>query len=183
MITLTTERLVLTSWKLSDAADLFSYAKNPNVGPAAGWAPHRSIFDSIQLITTVLKPSGVYAIRPKGTGRAIGTISLSKDMHRPGLRSMELGYSMSEAYWGKGLMTEAVQAMIKHGFDNLGLDRISVTTGPENLKSQNIIKKCGFTYEGTLRQAFLVYDGSVRDVMCYSLTRDEYYNRGSEEGV
>ena len=175
MKTLTTERLILSPWKLSDAADLFSYAQNPNVGPAAGWAPHRSIFDSVQLIVSVLKPGGVFAIRPKETGRAIGTISLSEDKHRPGLRSMELGYSMSEDYWGQGLMTEAAQAVIKHGFGNLGLDRISITTGPENTKSQNIIRKCGFTYEGTLRQAFLVYDGSVRDVMCYSLTREEYY--------
>lgn len=177
MKSIETERLMLTPWRLSDAADFYSYAKNPNVGPAAGWAPHNSIMESAQIILTVLKPTGVYAIRPKGTMRAIGTISLSPDKHRPGLLCRELGYSMSEKYWGKGLMTEAVQAIMKHGFGNLGLDRISVTTSPENEKSQNIIRKCGFTYEGTLRQAFLVYDGSVRDVMCYSITREEYYGK------
>lgn len=176
MKTLTTERLMLTPWKLSDAADLFSYAKNPNVGPAAGWAPHRTIFDSVDLIMRVLKPQGVFCIRPKDTGRAIGTISLSEDMHRPGIRCMELGYSMDEDFWGYGYMTEAVRAVMKHGFGNLGLDRISVSTGPENEGSQNIIRKCGFTYEGTLRQAFRVYDGSIRDVMCFSISREEYYD-------
>ena len=176
MKTITTERLMLTPWKLSDAADLFSYAKNPNVGSAAGWAPHRTIFDSVHLITAVLKPQGVFCIRPKETGRAIGTISLSEDKYRPGIRSMELGYSMDENYWGRGLMTEAVRAVMKHGFGNLGLDRICVCTGPENGGSQNIINKCGFTYEGTLRQAFRVYDGSIRDVMCFSISCEEYYS-------
>lgn len=178
---LITDRLILSAWKLSDAADLFSYAKNPNVGPAAGWAPHRNILESMQLIMKVLKPGGVFAIRPRDTGKAIGTISLSEDKYRPGIRSMELGYSMSEDYWGQGLMTEAAQAVIKHGFSNLGLDRICITTGPENIKSQNIIHKCGFTYEGTLRQAFRVYDGSVRDIMCFSISKEEYYGKQPSE--
>lgn len=175
MKTLITERLMLTPWKLSDAADLFSYAKNPNVGPPAGWSPHQSVWESLQLIVTVLKPTGVFCIRPKDTGRAIGTISLSEDKYRPNIQSLELGYSMSEEYWGQGLMTEAVLAMVRHGFRNLGLDNITVTTAPDNLRSQNVIRKAGFTYEGTLRQAFRVYDGSVRDVMCYSMSRKEYF--------
>lgn len=174
MKTLVTERLILSRWKLSDAKSLFEYAKNPNVGPAAGWPPHPNLWYSLRLILQVLIPTGVYAIRDKKTGAAIGTISFSEDKFRPGIRSMELGYSMSEEYWGRGLMTEAVQEMIRHGFEDLRLDRISVCTGPENEKSQNVIRKCGFTYEGTLRKAFLVYDGSVRDVMCYSLAREEY---------
>lgn len=175
MKSLITDRLILSQWKLGDAKDLFSYAQNPNVGPAAGWAPHKTIWESRRLIIEFLKPNGVYAIRPKDTGKAIGTISLSEDKYRPGLRCKELGYSMSEGYWGQGLMTEAAKAVIKHGFEDLRLDMISVTTGPENEKSQNVIRKCGFKYEGTLRRAFLVYDRSVRDVMCYSLTREEYY--------
>lgn len=174
MKTLVTDRLILSRWKLSDARSLFEYAKNPNVGPAAGWPPHPNLWYSLRLILQVLIPTGVYAIRDKKTGAAIGTISFSEDKFRPGMRSMELGYSMSEEYWGRGLMTEAVREMIRYGFEELRLDRICVCTGPENEKSQNVIRKCGFTYEGTLRKAFLVYDGSVRDVMCYSLAREEY---------
>lgn len=174
MKTLTTERLILSKWKISDARTLFEYAKNPNVGPAAGWPPHPNLWYSVKLILQVLIPGGVYAIRIRNTGEAIGTISFSEDKFRPGLKCMELGYSMSEAHWGKGYMTEAVKAMIHHGFMDKRLDRISVCTGPENKKSQNVIQKCGFTYEGTLRKAFLVYDGSVRDVMCYSLAKEDY---------
>lgn len=172
---LETERLLLTGWKISDAPSLFEYAKNPNVGPAAGWRPHSTILDSLWLIVSFLIPGQVRAIRPKENGRAIGTISFSPDKFRPGMRSMELGYSMSEEYWGRGLMTEAAKEMIRYGFEELRLDNICICTGPENKKSQNIIRKCGFTYEGTLRKAFLVYDGTVRDVMCHSLTKAEYY--------
>lgn len=180
MKTLITDRLELSAWKLGDAPDLFSYAKNPNVGPPAGWPPHRTIWDSVRLIVEVLKPGGTFAIRPKDTGKAIGTISLSEDEHRKGLRARELGYSMSEDYWGQGLMTEAAMAVIRHGFEELRLDMISVTTGPENLRSQSVIKKCGFTYEGTLRKAFAVYDGTVRDVMCYSMTKEEFFGEVKE---
>lgn len=175
MKTLTTERLRLTSWKLSDVFSLFEYARNPNVGEPAGWPAHENIFDSLKLIINVLIPQRVYCIRPRGTGQAIGTISLRPDKYRPGLRSMELGYSISEKFWGMGLMTEAVREMLRHGFEDMGLEMISVTTGTENEKSQRVIEKCGFTYEGTLRQAFLLWNNNVRDLMCYSITRDEYY--------
>lgn len=175
MKTLTTERLCLSRWKVSDTISLYEYASGPNVGPAAGWQPHRSIVDSFLLIIRFLIPQGVYCIRPKGSGKAIGTISLSPDKHRPGLLSMELGYSISEKYWGMGLMTEAVKEMLRHGFEDMGLEMISVTTGPDNVRSQRVIEKSGFTYEGTLRRSFLLWDRTVRDLRCYSMTRDEYF--------
>lgn len=177
MKTLKTERLLLTRWRLSDVFDLYGYASNPNVGRPAGWPAHRSIVDSFLLIVRVLIPQGVYCIRPKGSKRAIGTISLVPDKHRPGVKSMELGYSMSEKYWGQGLMTEAVQEMIRHGFEDKWLDMVCVATGPENERSQRVIEKCGFTYEGTLRKAFRLWDDTLRDQRCYSMTRDEYYER------
>jgi len=177
MKTLKTERLLLTRWRISDVFDLYSYASNPNVGRPAGWPAHTSIWESFLLIIRVLIPQGVYCIRPKGSGKAIGTISFSPDKHRPGIKSMELGYSISEDYWGMGIMTEAVEEMLRHGFDDLWLDMVFVTTGPDNDRSQRVIEKCGFTYEGTLRKAFRLWDDTLRDLRCYSMTRDEYYNR------
>ena len=176
MKTLTTERLHLTRWKLSDTLALYEYASNPNVGPTAGWPEHRSIVESFLMIIQFFIPKGVYCIRPRGSGKAIGTISFSPDKHRPGLRSRELGYSISEKYWGMGLMPEAVREMLRFGFEEMGLDMVSVTTSPDNQRSQRVIEKCGFTYEGTLRRSFLLWDGNVRDLRCYSMTRDEYFD-------
>lgn len=172
---LETERLLLTGWKRKDAGDLFEYAQNPNVGPPAGWKPHENVRESKQIIKRIFLTSQVWAIRDKTTGKAIGTIGFEEDRYRPGIKSRELGYSLSEAYWGKGIMTEAAKEVIRYGFDVLKLEMICICTGPENERSQSVIRKCGFTYEGTLRSAFKIYDGSLRDVLCHSLTREEYY--------
>lgn len=175
MVTLETERLLLSPWKRKDAAALYDYAKNPNVGPHAGWKPHASIKESKIIIRTIFRPNQVWAIRDKETGTAIGTIGFEPDKYRPGVKSRELGYSLSEEYWGKGLMTEAAQEVIRYGFDVLKLDLICICTGPENQRSQSVIRKCGFTYEGKLRRAYKIYDGTIRDVLCHSLLKEEYY--------
>lgn len=175
MVKLETARLLLTPWKRKDAADLYDYAKNPNVGPHAGWKPHADIKESRAIIKTVFRPNQVWAIRDKETGKAIGTIGFEPDKYRPGIQSKEMGYSLSEEYWGKGLMTEAAQEVIRYGFDVLKLEIICICTGPENRRSQSVIRKCGFTYEGTLRRAYKIYDGTVRDVLCHSLMREDYY--------
>lgn len=174
MRTIETERLILSDWKKKDAADLFEYAQNPNVGPHAGWKPHENVKESKQIIKTIFIPGGSWAIREKQTGKAIGSISLEPDKYRPGISSKELGYSLSEEHWGKGIMTEAAKAVIDYGFKYLKLEIIAICTGPENQRSQSVIRKCGFTYEGTLRRAYKIYDGTERDVRCYSLMKTEY---------
>jgi RimJ/RimL family protein N-acetyltransferase len=169
-----TKRLILNNWKRKDAEDLYQYAKNPNVGPHAGWKPHADLKESKFIIRHLFLENQVWAIRDKATGKAIGTIGFEPDKYRPSMKSKELGYSLSEDYWGKGLMTEAARAVIRHGFEAMNLDMISICTGPENKRSQRIISKCGFTYEGTLRRAYLIYDGTKRDVLCHSLMREEW---------
>lgn len=177
MKTLKTERLILSRWRLGDVFDLYEYASNPAVGEAAGWPAHTSLFYSLMMIIRVFQPQNVYCIRLRDSGKAIGTIGFYHDKYRPGVNSMELGYSISQDYWGRGLMTEAVQEMMRHGFRDLWLEMISVTTGPENVRSQRVIEKMGFVYEGTLRRAFRLWDDRTRDLRCYSITRQEYDNR------
>ena len=110
---LETERLQLRGWKRSDAPQLYAYASNPNVGPKAGWKPHESIAESRKIIETVFRESRVWAIIEKTGGRIIGSIGLSEDRLRPGVRSLELGYSLAEEFWGHGLMTEAHRIRIR----------------------------------------------------------------------
>lgn len=171
---LETERLYLRMWTRSDAPQLFAYASNPNVGPRAGWKPHESVVESRKIIETTFKQSRVWAIVQKASGRIIGSIGLSEDRFRPGVRSLELGYSLAEEYWGQGLMTEAARRVIVYGFEYVGLDVMMIRTGEENLASQRIIEKCGFQYEGTLRRIYRIYDGTVKPVRCYTMLREEY---------
>lgn len=172
--TIETERLCLRMWNRKDAADLFAYAQNPNVGPIAGWKPHANVEESRFIITNFFMRNMVWAIVDKESGRAIGSIGFSEDRIRPGINSRELGYSMSEDYWGRGLMTEAAGPMIKYAFETLKLDVLTVTTRENNMRSRRVIEKCGFRYEGTLRRTYRMYDGSIKTIMCYSMLKEEY---------
>lgn len=175
-----TQRLRLEEWNRKDAEDLFEYARNPNVGPAAGWKPHESIRESKQIIKKVFIPAGVWKITYKENGKAVGTISFSEDKRRPDINCKELGYSINEDYWGMGLMSEAVDAVIEYGFDVMKLEMMSITTGPDNMGSRRIIEKMGFVYEGTLRHSYKIYDNSIRDLRCYSLFKSEWLKVQSE---
>ena len=73
---LETERLVLRRWEDSDAGDLFEYAKDPDVGPIAGWPPHQSIEESREVIKNVFTGREAYAVCLKTDGKAIGAIEL-----------------------------------------------------------------------------------------------------------
>ncbi len=172
---LETERTILRGFTTEDAAELYEYAKNPNVGPHAGWSPHKNIEESKSIIEDLfLKKYHCFAIVWKDTGKVIGSIGFEEDTKRPGIPCMELGYSLAEEYWGMGIMTEVTLVVLEYAFKKVKLDRISIYRNPENARSGRVIEKCGFIYEGTLRGANKIYDGSIRDVSCYSMSKKEY---------
>lgn len=170
-----TERLVLRPWKNTEdeAKDLYDYAKDPNVGPNAGWAPHKSVEESSQIIKDVFLKENSWAIREKENDKIIGHISLFEDSIREKVNSMEMGYNLSYEHWGKGYMTEAAKAVLEYGFREFNLDVVAIRTSETNLRSQSVIKKCGFQYEGLIRKAYKIYDGTLRDSRIYSLLREE----------
>ncbi|MGN0658146.1 MAG: GNAT family N-acetyltransferase [Emergencia sp.] len=178
MRALETERLTLSMFTPDDAEDVYEYAKNPNVGPPAGWAPHGSVEESRQVIEEIFMPPEAWAVRiknPDGSRSPVkGVIALEPDRLRPEANSRELGYNLAEDCWGKGYMTEAAKEVIRFGFEELGLDQIGICTSRTNRRSQRIIEKCGFTYEGTLRRTYRIYDGTLRDSMVFSMLREEY---------
>ena len=72
-----TERLLLRPWQESDAEALYRWARDPEVGPAAGWSPHTSVENSREIIRTVLSEEGTFAVVPKGgNGGPIGAIGV-----------------------------------------------------------------------------------------------------------
>ncbi len=171
---LETERLYLKKWSKRDAADLFEYAKDPAVGPAAGWKPHASPAESRMIISECFLQKMSWAIQDKESGKVIGSIGFEKDKFRPDILSRELGYSLSKQYWGRGLMTEAAKRLVAYAFEEIGVEVLSITTGESNLRSRRVIEKCGFTYEGTLRDSYKKYDGTITELRCYSMLREEY---------
>ena len=74
-------------------------------------------------------------------------------------------------------MTEAAEAVIEYGFEEMDLELIAISTSKVNKRSQGVIKKCGFTYEGTVRKTYKIYTGELRDSMIFSILREEYEAR------
>ncbi len=176
MRSIETERLELIPWEPTEdmAIELYEYARHPEVGPAAGWAPHESPRHSLDIIKELFIPQGDYAIKIKDSGHIIGSIGLMPDKRREAVKSKELGYSLGRMYWGKGIMTEAARALIDFGFSKEGLDIISIAIYPCNERSLSVARKCGFVKEGTIRKACKGYDGSFRDAMLFSIIREEW---------
>ena len=182
--TLETDRLILRMWNRRDAADLYAYAKNPNVGPNAGWKPHAGIGESREIINRVFRMHHTWAVVLRETGRVIGSVGLEDDPLRSGIRSKELGYSLSEDYWGQGIMTEAARRVIRYAFEDMKVEVLSIRTSDNNTRSQRVIQKCGFHYEGTMRKVVRMYNGTVREARFHSLLREEYeeLSRVAEDG-
>lgn len=171
---LETKRLILRPYTVEDAKGLFSYASNPNVGPHGGWKPHADVKESQEIIEEYFLENQAWAIINKKSGKLIGTIMLETDKRRPDIASKELGYSLAEEFWGKGIMTEAAKAVISYAFEVMNLDVLAICTGPTNKRSARVIEKCGFKYEGMERYCYKICDGSVRDTRCFSLLKKEW---------
>ena len=138
---LETERLLLRKWTEEDADSLFEYAKDPEVGPIAGWPPHRSREESLDVIRNVLNGRECYAICEKGNPKAIGAIELILNRHNNTENhdeECELGYWLGKPFWGRGYMPEAAREMIRHGFEDLGM----IPYGVDILRAIRSQKEC-----------------------------------------
>lgn len=167
-----TERLLLRPFRESDAEAFFKCCQNPNIGNNAGWKPHGSLEESQEILRSVfISQFGIWAIILKEDGRLIGSVGIIPDSKRENPQARMLGYWLDESHWGKGYMTEAVQSVLDYGFNTLQLSLITANCYPHNERSQQVLKRHGFIYEGTLHQAELTYDGHLYDHQCYYLTK------------
>ncbi len=147
-----TERLILRKWKETDAEDLFEYARAPDVGPIAGWPPHRSVEESLDVIRNVFDGAECYAVCEKENGKAIGAIELKLNGHTDMTErddECELGYWLGKPFWGRGYMPEAAKEIIRHGFEDLGMNTIWCGYYDGNRKSARVQEKLGFVYHHT----------------------------------
>lgn len=174
-MTIETDRLILRPLTMDDAADMYEYAKDPDVGPNAGWKPHTSIEDTRETLKTVfLGHDGIFGMILAGSGKLIGTVGVLNDPKRENDKVKMLGYAIGKKYWGNGYTTEASRAVLDYAFCSLGLELVSVYCYPYNVRSKRIIDKLGFHHEGTLAMCERRFDGIVFDNDCYALTAEEW---------
>lgn len=151
-MTFETERLYLRPWLESDAEALYRYASDPKVGPAAGWPVHTSVENSREIIWDVLSAAETYAVVPKYVGHPVGSVGLMVgDASNIGLPETEgeIGYWIGVPFWGQGLIPEAVEVLLRHGFEDLKLEKIWCGYYDGNRKSARAQEKCGFEYQYT----------------------------------
>lgn len=180
MSELHTTRLLLRTICTDDIDDIFEYSSAQNVGPNAGWKPHESKEETLEIMKSIfLEKETTWGIILKDSNKLIGSIGLIQDPKRVNEQAKMLGYALGEKYWGRKIMTEAASEVIRYGFGELYLDLISAYCYPFNIRSKGVLKKCGFSYEGTLKMAEKIYDGNIYDNECYALTSREYSLKGT----
>lgn len=183
-MTLKTERLILRPWHEDDAEALFEYAKDPQVGPPAGWPVHKSVEDSREIIREVLSKAETYAVCLKEEGKAIGCIGLKfgayTDMtERPD--ECELGYWIGRPYWGQGIIPEAGRELLRHAFEDLGIRAVWCGYYEGNTKSRRVQDKLGFSYHHQSEALEVELLNEIRDGHVMLLKREEWESGKSEE--
>ena len=145
-----TEHLVLRAWQDRDLQDFYEYASVEGVGQMAGWLPHKSIEESKAILDLFIAEKKTIALEWKESGKAIGSIGLEEI--EPGiftgkeLKGREIGYALRKDYWGRGLMPEAVHAVIAYCFQTLDFDWLTCGHFLWNSQSRRVVEKCGFQY-------------------------------------
>ena len=174
---LETGRLLLRRMRLDNAEAMFAYASDPEVTRYVLFDTHRSIEDSREFLRFATEgyergDFGGWGLLLKDSGVFIGTCGLDAG-YAPEHARAELGYVLAREHWGRGLMPEAVRAVIRFGFARVKLNRIEARCIAENAASARVMEKVGMTYEGTLREREFI-KGAYRDMKLYSILRSEY---------
>lgn len=163
----------IRKWKLSDAKDLAAAISNKKVQDNLrdGLPYPYTEQDGVDFISAMLAAdeNETFAFAITVDDKAVGSIGVFRqgNIHR---RTAELGYYVAEEYWGKGIMTDAVNQICNYVFDNSNIIRIFAEPFAYNTASCRVLEKAGFQYEGTLRSN-AVKNEKVIDMKMYSLCR------------
>ena len=177
-VTLKTDRLTLRKFELSDAEPMYkNWANDPQVTKFLTWKPHKDVNASRQIIgiwTESGKSPDFYqwAIVSDEINEPIGSISAVKIDERTD--SVTIGYCIGKKWWGQGIIAEALSAVIKFFFEEVGASVVNACHDPHNPNSGRVMQKCGMRYEGTWRRAGVNNQG-ICDESWYSILREEYF--------
>lgn len=173
-----TDRLRLRPWREDDAPALYRYASHPDIGPIAGWPPHTSVENSLDIIRTVFSAPETYAVVLKETDEPVGCcgILFANSLHTAEMQAnkAEIGYWIGKPYWGQGLIPEAVGALLARCFNDLHLEAVWCGYYEGNLKSKRVCEKCGFQYHHTNHNVPSPL-GDKRTEHFYLMTKQEYH--------
>ena len=169
-----TERILLRPWREDDAETLYKYASDPEVGPRAGWPPHKSVEESLEIIRTLFSGDHMWAIEWKETGEAIGCMGYfvhGESNIDIGENDAEPGYWIAKPYWNQGICTEALELLIDYCFNEKGFDNLWSDYFVNNPASGRVMEKCGFRDTGQINWCSHLYHGDETPVKVMKLAR------------
>ena len=177
MPTLETPRLRLRRLTMRDAQDIYDYSRDPEVARHVLWEAHRSIGEARAYLRFMLRKyragePASWGIEWRQTGRILGTIGYMWIQSENS--AAEVGYSLSRDWWNRGIMTEALEAVLRHAFEELRLNRVEAIYELENPASGAVMRKCGMKPEGVMRQK-LYNKGRYVDVAMCAILKEEYF--------
>ncbi len=177
-----TKRLLLRRYQLSDTKDMFqNYANDSEVTRFLDLEPYETEESILPFVTEVIESyrnTDMYHWAIEYEKNMIGSISV---MSINELRkNCEVGYCLGAGFWNKGIMTEALEAVIRFLFDEVGMHRIMAKHNEHNPASGEVMKKCHMLYEGRLKEYYPNKDGSYSDSLMYGIVN---HGSGFYEGM
>ena len=173
---LETPRLILRRAEACDADAMFrNWASDPEVTKFLTWPTYKTVDTAHSILDTWVKSYEkddfyLWVIVPKELGQPIGSISVVN--HRDDIAEAEIGYCIGKVWWHKGIMTEALTAVMDYLFDEVGMNRIEAKHDVNNPHSGGVMKKCGMQYEGTARQGDRNNQG-ICDLATYAILHSD----------
>jgi RimJ/RimL family protein N-acetyltransferase len=169
------EGISLIPWAISDASELALIANNKKIADNVRDAfpfPYslKNAQDWLDLILVENDPPRFFAITiDKQVVGSIGIVSKT-DIYR---KNVEIGFFLSENFWGKGIATKAIKAATSYAFREFDIGRIYAESFSDNIGSRRALEKAGFTLEATLKRN-IIKNGIIKDSCIYSVLREDY---------
>ncbi|WP_315082174.1 GNAT family N-acetyltransferase [uncultured Clostridium sp.] len=148
MKNLESNRLILRPWKINDLDDLHEFTSDKKVAKLAGFNVRKTKKETLNILNQFIIDSlkSLWAIELKECNKAIGWIELHNPSEETYINSKEIGFVLSQEYWGKGLMPEAIKLVLNYEFDEEKVNSIICTHFVGNIQSKRVILKCGFEF-------------------------------------
>jgi len=169
------EGIVLRPWSISDATELALIADNKKIADNLrdGFPFPYSLQDACNWLDTILpenSPPRFFALTiDKQLVGSIGIVSKS-DIYR---KNFEIGYFLSEEFWGKGIATKAIKAATSYAFKDFDVVRVYAEPFADNPGSRRALEKAGFTLEATLKRN-VIKNGIIKDSCIYSVLKEDF---------
>ena len=173
--TLETERLCLRPFTLDDEAAMFALVSDPEIDRFVRFEAHRTPAETRAFLELVLEhyqrgDPFAWAMVLREDGRLIGSCGFVSQA--PERKSGEIGYWVGKPYWGKGYAAEAARALVRLGFERMGLEQVEAKCFVENRAGQRVIEKLGMKLEGTDRSEMI--KGEYPELNMYGISREEW---------